>query len=252
MNIEICEVEEIIEINRGVFILKLLAPRIASSSYPGQFCNIKVCHSSYPLLRRPFSVCDADGEYIYFMFNVHGEGTLTLANKKRGDTLDVLGPLGAGFEVEDDYETAVIVAGGMGAAPFPFLTRRLRKERKIISFIGGKTYNDAITYGIDNYHIATEDGTLGFKGNVIELLEDKKSYFGGLKTKFFGCGPNSMLKALTDFCSKNNFECKISTEAAMACGFGICQGCAIKSNDSDGYSLVCKDGPVFDSNKVRL
>lgn len=244
------KVVQLFELENSIYLMKLYAPDIAGNCHPGQFCNIKVSNSTFPLLRRPFSICDIDGENIIFMFSVFGEGTKLLAMKKPGEDVDILGPLGNGFNPEGDYETAVFVAGGIGAAPFPFLTKRLPSDKKIFTFIGGRKAHDVITYGMKNYLISTDDGSLGFKGNVIELLENNLEVLKNTKIKIFGCGPTAMLRALKTFSISNNFECEISTESAMACGFGICQGCPIETPEKDHYYLICKDGPVFNVKSV--
>ncbi|MCU7495582.1 MAG: dihydroorotate dehydrogenase electron transfer subunit [Ignavibacteria bacterium] len=246
------EVSEIVELGNSIFLIKVHAPKIARESTPGQFCNIKVSESNFPLLRRPFSICEVKGDFVSFMFNVLGEGTRNLAHKKVGDALDILGPLGNGFKFDDDYETAVFVAGGLGAAPFPFLTGKIPEGRKLLSFIGGRSEKDLITYGMKNTLLSTDDGTKGFKGNVVELLEAKKELLDESKIKVFACGPTPMLRAVKEFCLKYGYNCEVSTECAMACGFGICQGCPIQAEDKEGYYLVCKDGPVFNINKVVL
>jgi len=103
-----------------------------------------------------------------------------------------------------------------------------------------------------NILVSTDDGSLGFKGNVIQLLDEKINLLLTDKIKVFSCGPNAMLHALKEFCIKHNIDCEVSTESAMACGFGICQGCPIEATDKDGYYLVCKDGPVFDIGKIVI
>ena len=245
-------VESTTEIQTGIFLTKINCPQIAEIIKPGQFCNIKVSESDFPLLRRPFSICDVEGEMIYFMFNVHGEGTHLLAKKAKGDILDILGPLGNGFDLEGDYDTAVFAAGGIGSAPFPMMNRFLENKKKIISFTGGRKSSDVITYQMPNPLIATDDGSEGFKGNVIQLMESKIELLKSGKVRIFGCGPNAMLKALKDFSQRYDFDCQISTESAMACGFGICQGCPIEAENSDKYLLICKDGPVFNAKDVVL
>ena len=246
-------VEKAIELDNQIYLLKIHCPEIAGKIKPGQFLNIRVSETIYPLLRRPFSVCDVEDEYFYIMFNILGEGTKILARKHFGDTLDVLGPLGNGFNYEGSYDTAVIVGGGLGAAPFPYLIRAIGDQKKVYSFIGGKTYKDVITHGMKNISIATDDGSLGFKGTVVDLLEQNLSLLNQNKIKIFACGPNAMLRKLKEFCIENNFECEVSTECAMACGFGICQGCPIESTEkSDKYLLVCKDGPVFNVRDVVI
>ncbi|MGE5432596.1 MAG: dihydroorotate dehydrogenase electron transfer subunit [Syntrophomonadaceae bacterium] len=246
------EVTQLIELGESIFLLKAHCPEIAREASPGQFCNIKVSDSNFPLLRRPFSICEADGDSISFMFNVLGEGTKILSHKKAGEPLDILGPLGNGFNVNGDYESAIFVAGGLGAAPFPFLTKAMPEDKKLFTFVGGRSSADVITYQMKNVIISTDDGSKGFKGNVVQLLEANKSLLDESRIKVFACGPTPMLRAVKDFCMKYSYNCEVSTECAMACGFGICQGCPIQALDKDGYYLVCKDGPVFDIRKVVI
>ncbi len=246
-------VEKLIELDEHIFLLKIKSPEIADIIRPGQFVNIKVCNSNNPLLRRPFSVCDVEDDIFYVMFNIHGEGTKILSEKKKGDCLDIVGPLGNGFNLDGNFEKAVIVAGGMGVAPFPFFSKKISDGKSIVTFIGGRTESEIVTYGLENIFIATEDGSNGLKGNVIDLLKKNESHFIDQNVKFFGCGPNPMLKALKEYCLLKNIDCEVSTECAMACGFGICQGCPIESTtNSEKYLLVCKDGPVFNIKDVVL
>lgn len=228
-------------------------PEIAKSIQPGQFLNVRVSESIFPLLRRPFSVCDVVDESLYLMFNILGEGTKLLAKKHIGETIDILGPLGNGFNLNGNYETAVIVAGGLGAAPFPYLIRKIGESKKVKCFVGGRTSHDVIQYGMKNVLTSTDDGSFGYKGNVVELLQNNLSFAEYSKVKIFACGPNVMLRALKEFAIKNNIECEASTECAMACGFGICMGCPIEAvNNAEKYLLVCKDGPVFNVRDVLI
>ena len=132
------------QVHENIFIQKLHSPEIARLIKPGQFLNIRVSENSFPLLRRPFSICDVDGDNIFLMFNILGEGTRILSHKQPSDLIDILGPLGKGFNLDGNYETAIIVAGGLGAAPFPYLTRELKGKKNILSFVGGRTKQDVI------------------------------------------------------------------------------------------------------------
>ncbi len=246
-------VEKLITLENNIFLLQAHCPEIARSIQPGQFLNVRVSENVFPLLRRPFSVCDIEGDSLFLMFNILGEGTKLLAKKHIGDTIDILGPLGNGFHPEGNFETAVIVAGGLGAAPFPYLIKKIGESKTIKCFVGGKTSHDVIQYGMKNVLISTDDGSLGFKGNVVELLHNNLSPSEYSKVKIFSCGPNVMLRALKEFAIKNNIECEASTECAMACGFGICMGCPIEATDQNNkYLLVCKDGPVFNVRDVVI
>ena len=241
------------QVQKNIFVQQIHSPEIARIIRPGQFLNIRVSERFSPLLRRPFSICDVEGENIYLMFNIMGEGTKMLAKKKSGELVDILGPLGNGFNLNDDYDTAILVAGGLGSAPFPFVTRILKNKKNISSFVGGRSIDDVITYGLQNCKTSTDDGSTGFKGNVVELLQNNLENIKSIKSKIFACGPNAMLRSLKIFCVENNLNCEVSTESAMACGFGICQGCPIESTSkSDKYLLVCKDGPVFNIKDIVL
>jgi len=246
-------VEKNIELDNQIYLLKIHSPEIAGKIKPGEFLNIRVSEAVHPLLRRPFSVCDVEGDYFYIMFNIYGEGTRILSQKHGGDTVDVLGPLGRGFNLKGDFDTAIIAAGGLGAAPFPYLIRKLGEQKEVHCFIGGRTHKDVILHGMKNIFIATDDGSLGYKGNVIKLLNKNLDLLKSSKVKIFACGPNAMLRALKEFTMKHKLNCEASTECAMACGFGICQGCPIESSyDPQKYFLVCKDGPVFNIADVNI
>jgi dihydroorotate dehydrogenase electron transfer subunit len=246
-------VAETLELENQIFLLKIYSPEIASIIKPGQFLNIRVSQSHYPLLRRPFSVCDVDGDHFFIMFNVYGEGTKLLAGKHPGEPIDILGPLGNGFNIDDDFDTAILAAGGLGAAPFPYLTRLIPKDKQIITFIGGKSHSDLIKYGMVNINLSTDDGSEGYKGTVVDLLSSRLTELKGKKIKIFGCGPNAMLRSLKELAVASDINCEVSTECAMACGFGICQGCPIESTEQkERYLLVCKDGPVFNVKDVVI
>ena len=246
-------VENKTELENQIFLLKLYSPEISRNIKPGQFINIRASENNFPLLRRPFSVCDVEGDYFFVMFKIYGEGTLYISRKQDGEKINVLGPLGNGFNLNDNSKTALLVAGGMGSAPFSFLTKIFSDKKEIHTFIGGRSSHDVIQYGLKNIYISTDDGSLGFKGNVIELLKNKINNFDKSELKIFACGPTPMLKALKEFALNEKIECEVSTECGMACGFGICQGCPIQSaNDENKFLLVCKDGPVFNVKDIII
>ncbi len=251
MLIEKSTILEKVKFGENIFQIKLHSPLIAKNAKPGQFCNIKVSESSFPLLRRPFSLNNVDGETISFLFDIHGEGTKILSEKNTGGVLDILGPLGNGFNIDGDYSTAIIVAGGLGAAPFPYLTNELN-GKEVISIVGARSKNLVITKDLKNTFTATDDGSLGFKGNVVELLNDYIEKNSLSNFRIFACGPNPMLKALQKLSIEKNYDCQLSIECAMACGFGICQGCPVETIDGEGYKLVCKDGPVFEAKEIKI
>ncbi|RPI75307.1 MAG: dihydroorotate dehydrogenase electron transfer subunit, partial [Ignavibacteriales bacterium] len=138
-------------------------------------------------------------------------------------------------------------------APFPYFVKEIGNKKDICTFIGGRTYKDIITYKMKNFTISTDDGSLGIKGNVVELVEQNIKKFNSQQVKVFACGPNAMLRSLKELCISHNIDCEVSTECAMACGFGICQGCPIESvKNPEKYMLVCKDGPVFNIKDVVI
>lgn len=251
MLIEKSKVELLQQVGERTFLIKVLSPYIAQRAGPGQFCNIKVSESDFPLLRRPFSICDVEGDSVYFLFDIHGEGTKILSEKKPGDEIDILGPLGNGFDSSGNFEYAVIVAGGLGAAPFPFLTKML-KEKKVITLVGARNSGLIITERLENIFVATDDGSSGYKGTAVDLLKKILADEKITSFRIFACGPNAMLKALQKFSIGNNYDSQLSIECAMACGFGICMGCPVETSDGEGYKLVCKDGPVFNATEIKL
>lgn len=249
MRIEQCKIVSISEIQSGIFLLSVDSEYFAENVRPGQFFNIKVSDNFFPLLRRPFSVSDRDKGIISFMFDIHGEGTRLLSEKKPGNHLDILGPLGNGFNYESGYDTAIFVSGGLGFAPFPFLYREIKGKKEIFNFVGAQNSKRLIKYNYANTIVATDDGSEGYKGNVIDLFKIKIGEIPGVK-RIFACGPTPMLKALTDWVNLVGLDTQISLECAMACGFGICQGCPVEVTDKSGYKLVCKDGPVFNAQDI--
>jgi dihydroorotate dehydrogenase electron transfer subunit len=250
--IEIGQVTENVFVEKNIFKITIELPQISRHSTAGQFCEIKVSDGLTPLLRRPFSISFVNGKEVTFLIEIKGVGTEMLARTKPGELLNVLGPLGKGFNTDGNFETAVLVAGGIGVAPFPFLTQKLKEEKRIFTFLGSRTKTQIVSDGLENILIATDDGSAGAKGTVVQLLEKEIEKFKQSKLKIFACGPNPMLKALKELTTKHMLDCEVSTESNMACGIGLCQGCAIKSAVSDGYFLVCKDGPVFNINDVEF
>ncbi len=245
------EITENKRITKSTFIISCRIDELASSIKPGQFCNIKVSDTYIPLLRRPFSVSDVNKDIVSFMVSIHGKGTEMISQKRIGEKLDILGPLGNSFNLDENFDVALIVSGGIGIAPFPYLLKKL-KHKQILSFFGFRTENEIINIGISNPLISTDDGSFGIKGNVIDLLIQNVGKIKSNNSKIFACGPNPMLKAVQEFCKNYNINGEISTESAMACGFGICQGCPIETHEENKYKLICKDGPIFNVKEVKL
>ncbi len=234
--------------------LRFHSPELAGSFKPGQFMNIRVNDSIEPLLRRPYSISDVDGEECEIMFAVIGKGTTILSRKQPGDTIGILGPLGNTFGYEKDFSTALIVGGGIGIAPFPFLTKELnRRGIPQHTFLGARSAGRVVRKGLENLHVATDDGSEGYHGTVIDCLVEFLDDNIIEKPMMFACGPNPMLKATQEFAGTRGIPCELSLESEMACGIGICQGCPIEKREGDRkYALVCADGPCFDSNDIRF
>jgi dihydroorotate dehydrogenase electron transfer subunit len=251
---ELCKVKRVSEVAERTCSLEFLSSEIGRTAAPGQFVNIKIGRSTSPLLRRPMSVCDVEGETVKILFNVVGRGTAILACATPGETIDVLGPLGHGFDLTSRFDRAVIVAGGLGVAPFPFLTRVLSQQGlSSVSFIGARTATQLVLDGLTNVSAATDDGTEGYRGTVVDLLRSRLDRSEVSHQMIFSCGPVPMLRSLQQFMREVNMPCQVSVETAMACGIGLCQGCPVEQAEGpQKYKLSCKDGPVFDLSKIVI
>ncbi len=230
------------------------APELAPLVQPGQFVNIRVGTGTEPLLRRPFSVYRALNGEVELFYEVLGRGTVALAQKKSGDMLDVLGPLGQPFSLPPSgTEHVVMVAGGIGVAPFQILTDTLEscKGLNLTLLYGARTLEH--TFNMDDLErnrchvmVATEDGSIGKKGRVSNLFSEIE--WDPNTTWIYCCGPNGMMAAVQEFARENGIRGEVSCESAMACGTGACLGCVVRT--IDGYKTVCHDGPVFGLHEV--
>jgi dihydroorotate dehydrogenase electron transfer subunit len=176
-----------------------------------------------------------------------------------GDHLDILAPLGAGFESGETGDEKILVGGGVGLAPLYYLAKSLVAGSRVRLFIGGRTKEDILCVteferlGVETY-VATDDGTLGDSGLVTEVLERHLVSTSDPAT-IFACGPMPMLKAVASIAGRNRIPCQVSLEAYMACGMGACLGCVVKGRNHDeftpDYRCVCKEGPVFDFQELQ-
>jgi len=232
---------------------------IAKSACPGQFVEVKVSDETDPLLRRPISIHSVSKTKVRIIYEVIGPGTQILSGKIRGDFLDVIGPLGNGFKYgrttkKSDQGKTILVAGGMGVAPLVFLAEKIRLDRPIV-LIGARKKEQVLCLGEFKalgckVIIATDDGSLGFKGKVTELLKEiliKENQINKPEN-IYACGPQLMLKAVSEISCENNIASQLSLETHMACGFGACLGCVVSTKS--GYKRVCKDGPVFSGKEL--
>lgn len=234
---------ENIEIASNIYSLKIDNPSLFDA-VPGQFFMVKINGFDYPLLRRPFSIASFEDDHIGIIYKVVGEGTKILSNKKPGDFIDLLGPLGNGFGDVEKNKKILLVGGGIGIVPFIYLKSVLKNDDNIDykAFFGFNTKDEIY---IDFGEIATIDGSCGFKGNVVDMVENEIDN----NSLIFACGPTIMLKRLAYLCYEKNCDMQVSLESRMACGIGVCLGCVIETNDKD-FKRVCVDGPVFDYKDI--
>ncbi len=251
---QFCSITSIEKLNPSIIKIKFKSPLIAQSAKQGQFVNIRIDETSVPLLRRPFSIYYTTEEEVEIVVGVMGMGTKKLTHKQVDDTLDIIGPLGKPFKLDDGEDISILVGGGLGAAPLPMLFRSLQRLKKnIVIFLGAKNKEYLLKDYLPAKYISTDDGSEGYKGNIVSLLDNYLSNSAGKSYKIYACGPTPMLIELIKVARKFNINCEISLETMMACGTGICQGCAVKSkNSSKKYLLSCVDGPVFNAKDIEL
>ena len=232
----------------GYRFLVLDAPQLASALTPGQFVHVRVPGLEPTALRRPFSVFDADDGKVTVLYKVVGRGTAALASARVGDAVEVLGPLGHGFP-SSSKGVPLLVGGGYGVAPLHFLAKRLKDPRTIL-FVGGRTKDDLLAIdrfealGVD-VRIATNDGSAGEKGFVTGPLDAVLDELRGRGERFelFTCGPDGLLKAVSDRAIAAGMPGWISMDRHMVCGVGACYACIQKT--VRGNSRCCVEGPVF-------
>ena len=234
------------------------APKIARVVLPGQFVQIG---ASGCFLKRPFSVCDVRGSKVIVLYKVVGRGTAAMVALRRGDRVDVIGPLGKSFCPTPALFRRIFVAGGVGVPPLYFLARNYPGNRTLdTTFIGARTKNDLLCIGEFKklglrVITATEDGSAGHKGFVTGPLGEFLKTLDIMEAKHvivFTCGPKAMMKAVAMICSRHGITCIASLEEAMACGMGVCMGCVVKvRQDGDFvYQRVCREGPVMETDKI--
>lgn len=272
----------------GIYDLTLKTTNIAKAAKAGQFVSV-YSNDRSKLLPRPISLCgiDRDEDTIRLVYRVTGENTGTEEFSKlvMGDRIRILGPLGNGFTVEPGKK-AFLIGGGIGVPPMLQLAKDINSgvvqttgavdtntqekgqtEEKQINGHGKKIcdmniimgYRDENTFLLDEFKeqadsfVATEDGSVGTKGNVIDAIKEN-----GLEADvIYACGPMPMLRALKAYAMEHDMECYVSMEERMACGIGACLACVCKTKDKDAHSNVnnkriCKEGPVFNAKEVEL
>lgn len=251
-------------VSEGYFKIRLACGPKYKDTVPGQFVTLHLPGRTEPLLRRPFSInrllpgVDNDNLEIDILYRVVGGFTMQLSRMEPGDWIDMLGPVGRGFTVSPHRTPVALAAGGIGVAPLVFLAERLKKAGMdmglVTMFLGGRTKTDILCKDIfsdlgADIRVTTEDGTCGQKGLVTEPMQFWLEKI--TPAMIYACGPDPMLKAVGKMAQSRDIYCEVSIETLMACGLGVCMGCAIQTKDSaEGYRHVCKDGPVFDSKAL--
>lgn len=252
------------EISPGYYRMRILAPGFGDKAHPGQFIMFRVQRSLPPLLRRPFGIfrtgflpADCDGlppkEFVEIVYKVVGRGTSIMAELHEGDKVELLGPLGNGFDVRSSEGEKILVGGGIGLVPLYMLAGGLIEDNCSVRLLmGGRTRDDILAVteferlGVETY-VSTDDGSLGEGGLVTEVLQRKLKKYPNAEV--FACGPMPMLCAVHDICVANKTPLQVSLEESMACGVGACLGCVVKgaghSEESPSYLCSCKVGPVF-------
>lgn len=236
----------------GHVIFELECNETLAASLPGQFAEVLVPNQADVYLRRPLSIHDADpaANTLHLFVKMVGKGTRALAALKAGDTLNLIYPLGNGFEMPA-AEKVLLVGGGCGVAPLLYLARRLHENGHKPDIIIGASTADEVheiekyrNYG--NLHILTEDGSLGDKGLVTHHRYFQEGIFPF--TKVYACGPEGMLRAVNRLLKQHNCEVFVSLENTMACGIGACLSCVVKT--TTGHRCVCTEGPVFNTKEL--
>ena len=250
---EICRAASNTRLGEGLYQLVLDAPQIAAAAQCGQFVHIACGEGN--LLRRPISICEAGEGRLRIVFQVKGEGTKWLADRKEGDTLDVLGPLGHGFDTAALGARPVLLGGGIGVPPMLQTVKCAKAAgaapRAILGFRNkGAVILEEDFRAVCETFVTTDDGSYARHGFVTDVLQELVADATGVAA----CGPKPMLKAIAAIAKQAGLPCQVSMEERMGCGIGACLvcACALKAeNGETRYGHVCKDGPVFNAEEVE-
>lgn len=237
------------ELRPGLYDFIVKAPEIAREAKAGQFVHILCGGESY--LRRPISICETrGGEFVRFIFEVRGEGTRALALKHPGETIDLLGPLGNGFDSSLAGDGIILlIGGGIGIFPLYQLAKDLKgKATAILGFRSESNVVMAQEFAktCKNLFVATDDGSCGYHGFVTDILKNIAE--NNEISAMYTCGPKMMMKIVSDVAKEYNIPAQVSMEERMGCGIGACVTCTCRANGEN--KRVCKDGPVFDAREV--
>jgi dihydroorotate dehydrogenase electron transfer subunit len=243
--------------------ITLVAPDIADEARPGQFVEIAVPRGREMVLRRPFSIHQASRKggwagTLEIAFAPVGPGTRWLTEVDAHDFLDVVGPLGRAFPYPKDPTNCLLVGGGYGAAVLYFLAQELRGRGKRVDMIVGARDQERVFKAVEAKRVSvqvtvtTEDGSLGERGTVMDVLPEMLSR---CETEVvYACGPNPMLRAVAEHCAERGVPTQVAVEELMACGMGVCWTCVVPVIRRDGsgwdYLRACVEGPVFSGSRV--
>lgn len=227
------------EVARQTFLLSLECP--LEGFRPGQFVMLKAGRTHDPLLRRPLGILACQAGILALLYKIKGVGTRLLSQLEEGDRLAVLGPLGNGFTPPPAEMEIVYAAGGTGLPPIAALAAHLKRG----TFVYGARTQAEIPFEClpRDVRIATEDGTHGEPGLLTRILTIPQR-----PVTVYACGPKGMLQAVAAIAARHGARCQVSLEERMACGFGVCSGCAVET--ASGIRRVCADGPVFDAEDI--
>ncbi|MCD6154051.1 MAG: dihydroorotate dehydrogenase electron transfer subunit [Syntrophobacterales bacterium] len=257
------------EVTEDHFLMSLTVPDNFKAALPGQFIMVRVKDMGNTFLARPFSIYSTysvkNNTVLEVLYRVVGKGTLKFSCLKRGDKLDILGPLGNGFDMPPDCKKITLVAGGIGVAPLSFLAEYYGQrstdstdDRKVICYIGARTSEWLV--GVEKLEevcsrviISTDDGSQGHHGYVTDLFRKDINLYRRDGSMVYSCGPYPMMKKIAGILEDYPIPCQVSIEERMACGVGACLGCAVRVKSRVGHSRymrVCTDGPVFDIEQI--
>ena len=241
-----------------IFSMWLKCPGIAAEAHSGQFVSLYTKDPS-KLLPRPISICEVDkkGGSIRLVYRTVGEGTKQFSTLKKGDTIEILGPTGNGYQLIGD--SAILMGGGIGIPPMLQLARELSakgmEKEKLVVVLGfrDETFLTKEFARLATVYISSDTGSVGIKGTVIDAAKE----YGLSGDMIYACGPKPMLRAIKAYAFEKDIPAQISLEERMACGVGACLACVTKTVDIDDHSKVnnariCVDGPVFRAEEVEI
>ena len=242
-------------IAKDIYSMWISTKAIAREAKPGQFVSVYTKDASR-LLPRPISLCEIDREKdaLRIVYRIAGDGTREFSRLRAGDTIDILGPLGNGFPLEEAKgKRVMLMGGGIDIPPMLETAKAIQGEKIIVSGYRDELFLTEELNAAGQLYLATEDGSAGTKGNVLDAVKANRLE----ADLIFACGPTPMLRAIKAYALDKGIPCWVSMEEKMACGIGACLACVCKSTEVDGHSQVhnkriCKDGPVFLSTEVEL